>query len=99
MDAIVTTFLQQGPLGLIAGLFIFLYMQERTKNTELQTKINEIQQHNYATLDHVRESQIKREQEVAGTFEEYGKGVIEAVHHATLVAEELRRLHAGRNKT
>jgi len=96
MDAILTIFLQQGPLGLIAGLFIFLYLQERTKNSELQAKIHEIQQHNYATLDKVRESQITREQEVAGTFEEYGKGVVEAVHHATLVAEELRRLHGGR---
>lgn len=96
MEPILTLFLQQGPLGLIAGLFIFLYMQERSKNGDLQGKINEIQQHNYTTLDRVRESQIKREQEVAGTFEEYGKGVVEAVHHATLVAEELRRLHDGR---
>lgn len=93
MENALTVILQQGPLGAITVLFIYLYLSERSKNSDLQVKVAEIHKHNYETLDKVRESQIRREQEVAATLEEYGKGVIQAVHHSTVVSEELRRLH------
>lgn len=95
MENALTVILQQGPLGAITVLFIYMYLSERSKNSDLQVKISEIHKHNYETLDKVRESQIRREQEVASTLEEYGKGVIQAVHHSTVVSEELRRLHNG----
>lgn len=97
MEAVITAIAQQGPLGLIAGLFIYLYMSEKKKNSDLQNKVAEIHKYNYDTLDKVRESQIAREQEVTATLEAYGKGVIEAVQHASTVVDELRRLHGGRN--
>ena len=93
MEQVVAVLLQQGPLGAIAVLFIWLYLAERTKNSDLHTQIGDIHKHNYETLDKVRETQIRREQEVAGTLEEYGKGAIEAVQNATLISEELRRLY------
>lgn len=96
MDQALSELLQHGILGLVAALFVYLYMHERAKNTELQNKLIEREQHNYSTLDKIRESQIKREQEVAQTLEGYGKGVLEAVHHSTVVVEELRRLYDGR---
>jgi len=96
MEQALSLLVQQGPLGLVAGLFVYLYLHERAKNTDLQNKIIEREQHNYATLDKIRESQIRREQEIAQTLEGYGKGVIEAVHHSTVVVEELRRLYGAR---
>lgn len=93
MDQALAILLQQGPLGAIAVLFVYLYLSERSKNSDLQIQIAAIHKHNYETLDKVRESQIRREQEVARTLEEYGQGVIQAVHHSTVVSEELRRLH------
>lgn len=96
MENALTVILQQGPLGAITVLFIYLYLSERSKASDLQVKMAEVHKHNYETLDRVRESQIRREQEVANTLEEYGKGVIEAVHHSTVVSEELRRLHGIR---
>jgi len=93
MDQVFPILLQQGPLGAVTVLFVYLYLAERSKNSSLQAQVSDIHKHNYDTLDKVRESQIRREQEVARTLEEYGKGVIEAVHHSTVVSEELRRLH------
>lgn len=96
IDKIAVIFFQQGPLGLIAGLFVYLYFNERSKHNESQTKLIDAHKHHYETLDKIRENQIRREQEVAHTLEEYGKGVIEAVQNSTIVAEELRRLHHER---
>ncbi len=93
MEQVVAVLMQQGPLGTIAVLFIYLYLAERTKNADLHTHIGDIHKHNYETLDKVRESQIRREQEIARTQEEFGKGVIEAIQQTTVVSEELRRLY------
>jgi hypothetical protein len=93
MENILPVLLQQGSLGIVASIFIYLYLNERNKNQELQNKISTTYEHHYRKLDEVRQAQIEREQEVAQTLEAYGKGVVEAVRHTTAVADELRRLH------
>ena len=96
MEEIITVLLQQGPLGIISGIFIYLYINERSKNNDLQNKINDIHSNHYQTLDVLRQSQIKREQEVAKVLEEYGRGTISAVNYTRSLAEELRRIYHAR---
>lgn len=82
----VTLLLSQGPLGLVAGIFVWLYLSERKRaNEQKETYTKE--------LDQVRQHQIQREQEIAQTLESYGKSVVEAVDRCTFLAEELRRVN------
>ena len=94
--------LTQGPLGVVAGLFIWLFIRQLATNkkdakdhaTELATlnkAINAERDNQYKTLDEVREAQIAREQEIAKTLKEYGKSVVIAIDQTAVIAQELRR--------
>jgi dihydroxyacetone kinase-like predicted kinase len=94
--------LTQGPLGIVAGLFIWLFIRQLTNNkTQTEAHAAEIKELNgiiktererqYEQLDGVRQVQIIREQEIARTLKEYGKSVVVALDQTTLIAQELRR--------
>lgn len=94
--------LTQGPLGIVAGIFIWLFLSELKNNKELTkqhaheieelyTKLNGERENQYVLLDGVRQAQIAREQDVAQTLKEYGKSVVIAIDQTTLIAQELRR--------
>lgn len=89
--------LTQGPLGIVAGLFIWLYVRELSlsRNTTkehaediaaLNTTLQTERDRQYAQLDEVRLAQIAREQEVARTLKEYGKSVLTALDQITSIA-------------
>lgn len=96
MDNALTLLLSQGPIGIIAGIFVWLYLAERKSANEHSKRHNEelrqLREENYVRLDQVRQAQIAREQEIARTLDEYGRSVVEAVDRAAFLAEELRRL-------
>lgn len=94
--------LTQGPLGIVAGLFIWLFLKQlsinKTESTAHDAEIKALnetikteRENQYKTLDGVREGQIAREQEVAQTLKEYGKSVVTAVDQTAVIAGELRR--------
>lgn len=93
----ITLLLSQGPMGLVAGLFVWLYLSERRRATESSRKADEEsrlqREKHYEQLDGVRKSQIAREQEISGTLEQYGRSCITAVEQTTFLAQELRRIH------
>ena len=95
MEEVLTLLVSQGPLGMVAALFIGLYLQERKRNTDQTTgqaaELARIREVHYDKLDTIRQSQISREQEVAKTLEEYGRGVVEAIDRTAFLAQELRR--------
>ena len=99
--------LAQGPLGLIAGLFVWLYLSERkshaaaakehattlkTLNAKHADETLTAREHHFIQLDSVRQVQISREQEVATNLQDYGETVVEAIDQATKLVEEIRRL-------
>jgi dihydroxyacetone kinase-like predicted kinase len=94
--------LTQGPLGIVAGLFIWLFMRQLALNKiestahdaeikALNETIKTERENQYKTLDGVREAQIAREREVAQTLKEYGQSVVIAVDQTAIIAQELRR--------
>lgn len=94
--------LTQGPLGIVAGLFIWLFLRQLGSNkaltdshtakiAEMHETIKEERENQYAQLDAVRQAQITREQEVAQTLKEYGKSVVIALDQTTFIAKELGR--------
>jgi len=94
--------LTQGPLGIVAGLFIWLFIRQLAANkaeaaahdTEIKAlneTIKKEREDQYKTLDGVRETQIAREKEVAQTLKEYGKSVVIAIDQTAIIAQELRR--------
>jgi hypothetical protein len=93
----ITLLLSQGPMGLVAGLFLWLYLSERKRATDTTRKAEEEnrlqREKHYEQLDGVRKSQIAREQEISGTLEQYGRSCIAAVEQTTFLAQELRRIH------
>lgn len=97
MPEFVTMVLANGPMGLVAGIFIYLYLKEQAKrdleNKEHADELDKIRKAHADKLDGVREAQIMREQEIARTLEEYGRSIVVAVDQATFLAKELRRIH------
>jgi len=95
MESIFPVLLTQGPLGVISGIFIWLYLAERKRaNTQqdCHTKqLESLRAAHYERLDGVRQAQISREQEVARTLDEYGRSVVEALATTEMLARELRR--------
>ncbi len=97
MPEAITLLVSQGPLGLVAGLFVYLYLNERTqRNTDRKDSEKELkaQQDKQAKeLDDVRLTQIAREREMAQTLTEYGAGVVQSIEQAEFLARELRRMY------
>jgi hypothetical protein len=93
----ITLLLSQGPLGLVAGLFVYLYLNERsmrnTERTECEKKAKEQREKQADELDEVRQTQIAREREMAKTLQEYGTSVVQAIEQAEFLARELRRAY------
>lgn len=93
----ITLLLSQGPMGLVAGLFVWLYLNERRRTQDAVKTAEEenkkLREKYYEQLDGVRKSQISREQEISAALEEYGRSVIAAVDQTTFLAKELRRIH------
>lgn len=98
--------LTQGPLGIVAGLFIWLFLRELNTNktnskkqaetvAALNDELRKEREHQYKVLDEVRQAQIAREQEVARTLKEYGKSVVTALDQTTAIAQDLRRTRDG----
>jgi len=98
--------LTQGPVGLVAGLFVWLYLAERKRNNALvlaqasQLKVvnelhndmvTQMRDQHADQLDDVRQCQISREQEMAHSLHEYGESVVEAIDQATKLVREIRR--------
>lgn len=96
MENALTLLISQGPVGVIAGVFIWLYLAERkSANEQMKThneELRQLREDNYQKLDVIRQTQISREQEIAKTLDEYGRSVVESVDRAAFLAEELRRL-------
>lgn len=94
--------LSQGPVGLIAGLFVWLYLKERKEHADLRTKKEDEnkadRETHYKQLDAVRQAQINREAEVAQTLDEYGRSVVTAVEQTASLAKELRSIYARRDR-
>jgi len=93
----ITLLLSQGPMGLVAGLFLWLYLNERKRATDSIRRADEEskaqREKHYEQLDGIRKSQIAREQEISTTLEQYGRSCINAVEQTTFLAQELRRIH------
>jgi hypothetical protein len=94
--------LSQGPVGLVAALFVWLYLNERKENAALRTKKEEEnradRELHYKQLDAVRQAQINRESEIAQTLDEYGRSVVTAVEQTSSLAKELRSIYARRDR-
>lgn len=97
MPEAIALLISQGPLGLVAGLFVYLYLNERKQRHEDQKaaekELHEQRDRYYSELDKVRRSQIDREREVAKTLEEYGRGIVQALDQSEFLAKELRRMY------
>jgi hypothetical protein len=91
----VSILLSQGPLGIIAGIILWLYLAEKKRNHDLNKYLDVLREENYRKIDEVRQQQISREQEVAKTLDEYGRSVVLAVDQTAYLAKELRRMTHG----
>ena len=96
MPELLTILVSQGPLGILSSIFVWLYLAERKRANETtisnNVELTHLREEHYEKLDAVRRSQIAREQEIAKTLEEYGRGVVEAIDRSAFLAEELRRM-------
>jgi hypothetical protein len=95
----ISLLLTQGPLGIIAGLFLWLYLLERKRGNKLTTdhakELMDQREAHFQRLDGVRQAQISREQEVARTLDEYGRSVVIAIDQTSFLANEIRRKQNG----
>jgi uncharacterized membrane protein len=84
-------------MGLVAGLFIWLYLSERKRASADADKADEEnraqRERHFQQLDDIRKSQIAREQEISATLEQYGRSCVAAVEQTMFLAKELRRIH------
>lgn len=91
----VSLLLSQGPLGIIAGIILWLYLAEKRRTKELNELLDTLRENHFRRLDEVRQQQIAREQEVARTLDEYGRSVVAAVDQTAYIVKEFRRFHNG----
>lgn len=91
MPEIVSLLLTQGALGVLAAVFLVLYLQERKRNNELQITLQNQREEYTKKVDTVRVSQLEREREIAKTLDEYGRSVVLAVDQTAMIAQEIRR--------
>ena len=84
-------------MGLVAGLFIWLYLNERKRASSAANRSDEEnraqREKHFQQLDDIRKSQIAREQEISATLEQYGRSCVNAIEQTAYLARELRRIH------
>ena len=85
--------ISQGPLGLLACVFLWLYIQERKKLGKREKDCTECRERQHTSVDTIRLSQIDREKEFTKTLEDYGRQLADAVERAEFLATELRRIY------
>lgn len=90
---IITALFTYGPLGIISGILLKLYIQERHQSkkdiAELNGRIQEMLERHAEALDSIRTAQTAREKEVSNMLQDYGNSVVNAVEQVHALGERL----------
>lgn len=93
MAALITALLTYGPLGIISGVLLKMYMEEKkssvTNIAALNAKIVELVQQHAQTVQDISEAHILREKEVNQMLKDYGQSVVDAVDQNHKISERL----------
>jgi len=91
--AIITALLTYGPLGIISGILLKMYLEEKKQSKAdieaLNKRIQTLLHAHSETLQGISVEQTNREKEVNRLLKEYGQGVVDAVDQTHSLAERL----------
>lgn len=93
MAELITALLTYGPLGIISGILLKMYLEEKKLAVEKIEALNEtiqdlLKRHN-ETLQDISAAQNDREKDVNRMLKDYGQGVVDAVEQTHSLAERL----------
>jgi hypothetical protein len=90
---LITALLTYGPLGIISGILLKMYLEEKKQAVEkieaLNKTIQDLLKRHSETLQNISAAQNDREKEVNLMLKDYGKSVVDALDQAHALAERL----------
>lgn len=93
MAELITALLTYGPLGIISGVLLKMYLKEKQDhaddNKKLNDKIQELLEKHNDELERVRAAQTEREKQVNKMLKDYGQSVVDAVGQTSQLAERI----------
>lgn len=93
MAELITALLTYGPLGIISGILLKMYLEEKRAHAEdnkkLNTKIQELLEKHNDELEEIRELQTEREKQHNKMLKDYGQSVVDAVDQTSQLAERI----------
>lgn len=93
MAELITALLTYGPLGIISGVLLKMYLAEKetrqTREKELTEKIETILSKHAQDLKDLYDTQNQREKEVNRMLKDYGQGVVDAVEQTHDLANRI----------
>lgn len=93
MAELITALLTYGPLGIISGILLKMYLEEKKRAAEkieaLNKTIQDLLQRHSETLQDISAAQNSREEDVNRMLKDYGQGVVDAVEQTHSLAERL----------
>lgn len=93
MAELITALLTYGPLGIISGILLKMYLAEKQARTDDNKKLNKtiqdlLEKHN-TDLENLRSIFSEREKEYNQTLKEYGKSVVDSIEQVSQLAERV----------
>lgn len=93
MAELITALLTYGPLGIISGVLLKMYVEEKKQAVEkveaLNKTIQELLTRHSATLQDISAAHLAREKNVNQMLKDYGQSVVDAVEQNHSLAERL----------
>lgn len=93
MAELITALLTYGPLGIISGILLKMYLEEKKQSVEkieaLNAKIQDLLKSHTEALQNISAAQTTREKAVNQMLKDYGQSVVDALEQTHSLAERL----------